>query len=204
MDDSRFNLDRLLELAKKATPGPWTVRPGNADVVDAPGSKTPVAETHQVYNMAVDAEYIAAASPDTIITLIERVKDADKDVQWCQVVIRETFEERDEARASLRATEVRLRAAEESEGVAVSQRDYFEEATRGLCDECSQDLRRYGALGLCGVCVLLSQRSNEWSAKLRAAKRVVEATRDYRACPIALYLGRMHAALQDYDEATKK
>lgn len=78
----KINLDRLKELAEKATPGPWVLK-NSSD-----GGKEVRADKHtiicddvnyypqpvEVYNQA----YIAAASPDVVKELIEMLAFAHK------------------------------------------------------------------------------------------------------------------------------
>ena len=83
---------RLRALAEAATPGPWEaeIRDGCLFITAIDGN-TSVAEvlgppTHQV--VAADATYIAAASPDTVLALLDALDEARR--------------ERDEARADQR------------------------------------------------------------------------------------------------------
>ena len=56
---------RLTELARAATPGPWTVNGYLIDTIRASAWTT------------ADAAYIAAASPDVILDLLQRVADLE-------------------------------------------------------------------------------------------------------------------------------
>lgn len=73
----RISLSRLKELASRATPGPWECDKwgdgSSGDVsanVLAPSSESVLC--HDI--MDFDAAYIAAASPDTVLALVEAVE----------------------------------------------------------------------------------------------------------------------------------
>lgn len=75
-----IDLDRLLELARAATPGPWRADDDLANNwrVDAPDDADPDCATSVTDDMyKSDAEYIAAVSPDVLTELIERLRAAE-------------------------------------------------------------------------------------------------------------------------------
>ena len=88
-----IDIDGLIELAKKATPGPWakssttatrgtrviSVQPGRTKMVAL--AKTDNRDPKHEATQLANAEYIAAASPDTIIALCERLREAEKTIQ---------------------------------------------------------------------------------------------------------------------------
>ncbi len=73
-------LDRLGELAGKATPGPWVASPNNPEIPDSHWSvdrfdhreqddaKNPVIS--DAFRRGADAQYIAAASPSVVAALV--------------------------------------------------------------------------------------------------------------------------------------
>jgi len=84
MTTSHEELVKLEELAKKATPGPWKANT-NTRFITAPPHDAP--EIAGVYiadwednapQAAANCQYIAAASPDVILSLVERVKERDE------------------------------------------------------------------------------------------------------------------------------
>jgi len=79
-------LDRLEELAKRATPGPWRVDPrpqdtGVCDIVAIDPSALPGDDPNLVFedlSNDADAAYAALASPDTILALIAVARAAEQ------------------------------------------------------------------------------------------------------------------------------
>lgn len=77
--DGRIDLDALAELAKKATPGPWT--PRDVRGLDAPADCIDFAvvggrrETARVWTEA-DTRFIAALNPATVLSLIDLARRA--------------------------------------------------------------------------------------------------------------------------------
>lgn len=78
---SELNIDRLEELAKKATPGPWTYgdnRDGLGNMLHPakyPGKYSPIANFE--FTEEEDAEYLANCNPETILELIRRLREAE-------------------------------------------------------------------------------------------------------------------------------
>jgi hypothetical protein len=68
-------LDRLEEIAKAATPGPWCLNGGTAAIAATYGRQkifcTHVGGTYP----AADAKHIAAASPDVVLALVEAARE---------------------------------------------------------------------------------------------------------------------------------
>lgn len=82
-----IDIDGLIELAKKATQGKWERGSGSDVLTSECGDEAyweweeaGPAQLHES-NAENDAEYIAAASPDTIIALCERLREAEKTIQ---------------------------------------------------------------------------------------------------------------------------
>jgi hypothetical protein len=83
------DLDRLAELARAATPGPWTF--GYRNDPDAPASvgvtsglgRTAIAMSprYGLKQFEKDAALIAACSPETILVLVERVQRGERDAE---------------------------------------------------------------------------------------------------------------------------
>ena len=81
------DLDRLDELASKATPGPWGVyrityehQPGHLVI----GSPDPRDLKHDIYPTGHDAAFIAAADPSTVRALIAEVRRLRRGVEKIQ------------------------------------------------------------------------------------------------------------------------
>ena len=85
-------LDRLEELAKRATPGPWRVDPrpqdtGVCDIVAIDPSALPGDDPNLVFedlSNDADAAYAALASPDTILALIAVARASDDLAKWVE------------------------------------------------------------------------------------------------------------------------
>lgn len=74
---------RLLELARAATPGPWTVHanPLWISAVDPDNDGeifTVVDFEHRRHNERANAAFIAAASPSTVLALCERMEELER------------------------------------------------------------------------------------------------------------------------------
>ncbi|SPZ07620.1 Uncharacterised protein [Pseudomonas luteola] len=78
-----IDIDGLIELAKKATPGPWKVK--KYGVVTSDKGRTVLrASLHcgmYVDEMTANANLVAAANPSTILALCERLREAEKTIQ---------------------------------------------------------------------------------------------------------------------------
>ncbi len=70
-----MNLDKLKELAEKATPGPWEINEKYEQVWSPSTGNYISACDMEHYSKSADAEYIAAVSPDVVIGLIEEIKN---------------------------------------------------------------------------------------------------------------------------------
>ncbi|AHG63148.1 ead/Ea22-like family protein [Advenella mimigardefordensis] len=73
-------LDALYALAKKATPGPWEAFNDTVLVEDETAENEIAYFCGYEYNedtVQVDAAYVAAASPDVITALIDRVRELE-------------------------------------------------------------------------------------------------------------------------------
>lgn len=93
-----IDIDGLIELAKKATPGPWILgrlaswngdgvairyvyRGSNDNHLTRVQIRSGNGDNGQFFDCDLDASFIAAASPDTIIALCERLREAEKTIQ---------------------------------------------------------------------------------------------------------------------------
>jgi len=102
-EKNTINLELLARLAAEATPGPWTAQPGddwNGDGVLS-GDQWVTTHTH-----LRDAEFIAAADPETVAALVRiarearGVREAEKDgAKW---IAAEKRSHLDEALAAVR------------------------------------------------------------------------------------------------------
>lgn len=74
------DLQRIRELASKATPGPWSARcvHGEWRVTSGPGNGI-VADTGLYPTGEPDACYLAACSPDVILALLDRAERAERE-----------------------------------------------------------------------------------------------------------------------------
>lgn|SRR3990167_412659 len=75
-----LDLDQLERLAKAATPGPWKHEPGRhlIDVTSADSSELICrCSSYPPPVMASNALFIAACSPDVILALVARVREAE-------------------------------------------------------------------------------------------------------------------------------
>lgn len=95
-----IELDELERLAKAATPGPWKLRNGfenGTKEVFRPDSK--VKRPFEVVELATVgttspkgkacAKFIAAANPDTVLELVRRLREAEKDTERLDLLDRE-------------------------------------------------------------------------------------------------------------------
>jgi hypothetical protein len=73
---TNIDLDGLAALAQAATPGPWVVSLDGVYEADMSARITRVSGNPEVAH--ADAAFIAACDPDTILALVERAKDADR------------------------------------------------------------------------------------------------------------------------------
>jgi hypothetical protein len=91
-----MDLKELKRLASEATPGPWWVeRPENRDAEICFGTKGDSSDTYDLierYGVDTDYEYIAAANPDTILALIERVEQEHKKLTLAKLAFRHIVE----------------------------------------------------------------------------------------------------------------
>lgn len=71
----------LKELAEKATPGPW-IMGEDGGVYSEARRDIPVDIIDGLYTEAPDAAFIAAASPDVVLGLIERIGKLEKEADW--------------------------------------------------------------------------------------------------------------------------
>lgn len=71
----------LKELAEKATPGPW-IMGQDGEVYSEDQDDFPVDIIEGICVEQSDAAYIAAASPDVVIALIEKIEKQEKEVEW--------------------------------------------------------------------------------------------------------------------------
>lgn len=76
MSMSDLDLGALKALAEKATPGPWVVTGGDNNLygVDAQDDYVTLSDSTLPVS---DAEFIAAANPEVVLALIERVQAAE-------------------------------------------------------------------------------------------------------------------------------
>jgi hypothetical protein len=79
--DLDATVERLRELAKAATPGPWTAEPYVYADEDGRGRVTSPSDSDD-FNLvdslaAADAKYIAAVSPDVVLELLDALEDAE-------------------------------------------------------------------------------------------------------------------------------
>jgi hypothetical protein len=74
------DLDRLEELAKAATPGPWLNIDGGIEAYVNGNSWSIVHDDEEEYILPsrTDAAYIAAASPDVVLDLIARARQGER------------------------------------------------------------------------------------------------------------------------------
>lgn len=102
------NLDELVELAKKATPGKWWIdshghtmvafsgEAGDVEVVFATDNNMgPTIRHDDTGNLSHwrndnDATFIAAANPETVLALIARIKALDEDLLALRKALSET------------------------------------------------------------------------------------------------------------------
>lgn len=87
-----MRLDRLAQLARDATPGPWTTRGVSIRQVreDVIGGR-PFANTH---DSEADAEFIAACDPATVAALVRAVQAAENVIDERVVDPGDMFEHR--------------------------------------------------------------------------------------------------------------
>lgn len=71
----------LKEKAQKATPGPW-IMGQNGEVYSEDRDDFPVDIIEGICVEETDASYIAAASRDVVIAMIEKIKTQEKEVDW--------------------------------------------------------------------------------------------------------------------------
>lgn len=86
-ENTRMNLDDIEKKAKAATPGPWANKwssnyPFYVDVRKPAPSLSKHDAERPTYWRVQDAEYIAAVSPDVVLKLIERLRDAEETIEW--------------------------------------------------------------------------------------------------------------------------
>jgi hypothetical protein len=72
-----IDLDRLEALAKAARPGPW-VSPAPGRVGTPDGKRTEIG----IVRRTADANYIAAADPQTVLQLVEQVRNWHAYLRW--------------------------------------------------------------------------------------------------------------------------
>ena len=75
MNDEAIN--RLRELARQATPGPWRVAPrwhGEQKVASVNVLEIVPPISVELAHWTIDADYIAAASPDAVLALLQEVE----------------------------------------------------------------------------------------------------------------------------------
>ncbi len=77
---SEFLVD-LKKKAEYATPGPWIIGQ-NGEVYSEDRDDCPVDIIEGICVEQSDAAYIAAASPDVVIALIEKIEKQEKEVEW--------------------------------------------------------------------------------------------------------------------------
>lgn len=104
--------DELLALARAATPGPWGAWDSlyykmKAAIV-APGLH-PLVTVAEVRTNFDDAKFLAAASPDRVIALVERVRELREDYDDAVICARDLEETLTTLRERLRRAEEALR-----------------------------------------------------------------------------------------------
>lgn len=87
------DIERLEELAKKATPGPWSHEPTSFNKLDRILYSNRTGSMHGLnlmtladgdWNHVNNVEFIALANPTTILPLIERLREAEKHLRALQ------------------------------------------------------------------------------------------------------------------------
>lgn len=84
-----FDIKRLKELATQATGGPWMLSPalemrivkGHNTVCSFSYHSSATGRQHECYNAINNAVFIGSCDPDTILALIEKVEDGEKNVE---------------------------------------------------------------------------------------------------------------------------
>ncbi|MBH3440486.1 ead/Ea22-like family protein [Pseudomonas luteola] len=78
-----IDIDGLIELAKKATPGPWHKK-GYSTIIARSGrsiARASLPSKSWVDEMTANATFIANANPTVILALCERLREAEKTIQ---------------------------------------------------------------------------------------------------------------------------
>jgi hypothetical protein len=90
------SITKLRSLALAATPGPWcnTFDGRHTDYmvcVDLPDDNTIIVDTTSAFNAAENAAFIAAASPDVVLSLLDQLAAAQGEVaMWKGAAVRST------------------------------------------------------------------------------------------------------------------
>lgn len=77
-----IDLDKLEQVASKATPGPWRHRAtdgGWSGVFEQSSAKAPICQLG--FNHPANADFIAALSPDVVLELVRRLRAAEQDAK---------------------------------------------------------------------------------------------------------------------------
>lgn len=86
------DLDKLEQLARAATPGPWEARGGTHQVVAGQGEgRDGVVATAREYS---DVDFIAAANPAAVLELVQRLRAAERRNEGLAAKAREAIGDR--------------------------------------------------------------------------------------------------------------
>lgn len=80
-----IDLDSLEAKARAATPGPWHLWGSDAVTIEASTFIATASDTRPMPQQQADAAFIAAASPDVVLALVERVRAAEAHWSDCAV-----------------------------------------------------------------------------------------------------------------------